>query len=518
MSNQEDQGDQEDSVMNKEDQQDENQDEDQRDEEDSKMNQGDDQDVTMNQQNENQEDNQDDENQGDNQDQQEDNQDDENQENNQDDENQGDNQDQQEDSKMKQENENQGDNQDNENQDTNMDQQDENQEDQDNENQGDLKMDQDNEDQDNEEQKQDHKTVLLQQIQRLKQELPEADEYFQHLNAESDLSELQLTYINFIIGTNRNESNNKKSKGQYDDVKAFLFTFIENKKVMDMMVARSQPLSLCQYDFGRITKPMYQTFYRLCLTQPEQSWCQFGLSKCLELPIARLGLDGSDHGSVRDFKQAWSWLLKAVDQKHPRAMNVASMFLEHEQEDYAKFIPKNIDRAIQLRTEAAEMGHGTAQYNVAFDHMKADNIGKALPMLLKAADQGVLSAIEKMRDVCMDMGFLEEALNFAAILLKKGQEEDKVFEYLMIYKLIEEKIKEQKQKEQTERIKKLDFDLESYSEKNVTLACQICMTKVKRVVLEPCRHCATCAGCAEQIEECPICRVTIQKRDLILLT
>lgn len=47
--------------------------------------------------------------------------------------------------------------------------------------------------------------------------------------------------------------------------------------------------------------------------------------------------------------------------------------------------------------------------------------------------------------------------------------------------------------------------------------CKICMAKNISVVLIPCGHLVACKACAEAVNECPLCRTNIMKRQEIFM-
>lgn len=47
--------------------------------------------------------------------------------------------------------------------------------------------------------------------------------------------------------------------------------------------------------------------------------------------------------------------------------------------------------------------------------------------------------------------------------------------------------------------------------------CKICMAKNISVVLIPCGHLVACKECAEAVNECPLCRANIMKRQEIFM-
>ena len=44
------------------------------------------------------------------------------------------------------------------------------------------------------------------------------------------------------------------------------------------------------------------------------------------------------------------------------------------------------------------------------------------------------------------------------------------------------------------------------------LECTVCMAAERSVLFLPCSHVVACGGCAAQLEECPMCRATIEQK------
>ena len=54
-------------------------------------------------------------------------------------------------------------------------------------------------------------------------------------------------------------------------------------------------------------------------------------------------------------------------------------------------------------------------------------------------------------------------------------------------------------------------------ERELSRRCNVCLSSDIQTVLKPCSHAAMCHRCSQRVEECPICRVHIIKRDRVIL-
>ena len=48
-----------------------------------------------------------------------------------------------------------------------------------------------------------------------------------------------------------------------------------------------------------------------------------------------------------------------------------------------------------------------------------------------------------------------------------------------------------------------------------TSACVVCMDGPLEMVIHPCGHVCVCRACAEPLDKCPLCRVTITKKERV---
>ncbi|KAL8562474.1 hypothetical protein ACOMHN_008618 [Nucella lapillus] len=66
----------------------------------------------------------------------------------------------------------------------------------------------------------------------------------------------------------------------------------------------------------------------------------------------------------------------------------------------------------------------------------------------------------------------------------------------------------------SEDVEKLQRENESLRDKQL---CKICMERDVEVIFLPCKHFVCCAPCSAAVQECPICRVTIQSIDKVFM-